>query len=567
MKGFFALLLALAMTAALLAGCDDAGTDSPTDPAEEITDISQTDEELFTDRDLSGSYENAQALDLSQGDVTITQPGTYVLSGSLEGMVTVNVTGKDDKVQLVLSGVSIHSDTGAGICVLDADKVFLTLAEGTENTVEVGETLGTADGYELNAAIYSRSDLTINGSGSLTVISPAGHGISSKDDLAITGGNITVTCANHGLDANDSVRICGGNISVDSGKDGIHGENNEDATLGFVYISGGTFHIEAQGDGICAGSTLQIEDAEITLLCGGGYENGSKAHSDNWGNMPGHPGGRPRTTDTTEAQSMKGLKAEGDILMVSGTFTIDSADDSIHSNSSIAIRGGSFTISSGDDAIHAESSLVITDCDMTVSESYEGLEAAYIFLRGGNICITADDDGLNAAGGVDESGSGNRDQMFGGRPGGSFGGGDYGKIEISAGILIIHAGGDGIDSNGDLLISGGHVEVYNPKSGDTSVLDSQNQPVITGGTYIGLGITTNMAEVFDSRSSTQGFIAVSCGLQAGTEVVFSDAKGNEILTVTTKYTTQLIIVSCPEMVKGEKYTITVEGSDYEFAAS
>lgn len=591
MKRFLAVILALAMAATALSGCgtlEPNGTSGSSDPSgvtggnsmnsgssaeAEDVDFSQNDGDMFTNRDLSGTYEDAKTITLGSGDVSITEAGTYLLTGTLDGgMITVNVTGENDKVQLVLSGASIYSDTGAAICVLDADKVFITLADGTENTVEVGETIETVEGYELNAAIYSRSDLTINGTGSLSVISPAGHGISTKDDLAITGGTISITCANQGIDANDSVRICGGNITVDSGKDGIHAENADDATLGFVYISGGKLDLETEGDGISASAHMQIEKADITVLAGGGYENGSSASSDGWGNMGGgmggNMGGRPRssTTSSTEAQSMKGLKAAGGILISSGTFALDSADDAIHSNGSVTINDGTFTLASGDDGIHAEDTLTITACDMTINESYEGLEAAYIYVKGGTIWMNCSDDGLNAAGGTDSSGTGGRDGMFGGMGGGMMSS-DYGYIEVSGGSMTIYAGGDGLDSNGDLTISGGYTVVYNPKSGDTSVLDSQNLPSITGGTYVGLGITTSMAEVFSSSSSTQGFIAVSARLSAGTEISFADKDGNVILTCATEYTTQLIIVSCPEMIKGETYTITAGDATGSFAAS
>lgn len=574
MKRFFCLMTALALAAALF-GCEmpDPPENSNTPSDGENVDFSQTDSDMFTNRDLSGEYQNAQAIALGDGDVTITQPGTYLLSGTLDdGRVTVDVSGEEDKVQLVLGGVRIYSEGGAAICVLNADKVFITLAAGTENSLETGASTETLDGYEMNAAIYSRSDLTVNGSGSLHITASAGHGISCKDDLAITGGTMQITCANQGLDANDSVRICGGNISVASGKDGIHGENSEDASLGFVYISGGKLDLQSAGDGISAGAYLQIKNADITVLAGGGWENSTKDHSDGWGNMGGHMGGRPRSgianeTVTTEAQSMKGLKAAGSILIGSGTFTLDCADDAIHSNESITVSGGSFTLSTGDDGIHAEDTLTVTDCDMKINEAYEGLEAANIDIRGGTVWMDCTDDGLNAAGGTDQSGTtGGRDGMFGPGMGGGMGGG-YGNIEISGGSLTVYAGGDGLDSNGDLTISGGTTLVYNPKSGDTSILDSQNQPIVTGGTYIGLGITTAMAEVFSAQNSTQGFIAVSCGLGAGQEISFSDKNGNEFLAVTTEYTTQLMIVSCPDMVKGESYTITVGDQSQSFTAN
>lgn len=588
MKRAFALVLVLAVLC--LCGCDAPistggtqpdGTTAPGEsnsaPAAEV-DFSQTDSDMFTDRDLSGEYSNAVAAELKSGSFTVTEAGTYIFSGSLtEGGITVDA-GDSDKVQLVLNGVDISCESGAPICVLNADKVFITLAEGSENHLENGETLATVGEYELNAAIYSRSDLTINGSGSLEVVSPAGHGISSKDDLVITGGDITVTCANQGLDANDSVRICGGSITVDSGKDGIHAENADDASRGFVYISGGTLNIESEGDGISAGSWLQVEDGSITVLAGGGYENGTSQSSDGWGNMGGgRPGGMGRpgsssssSSDSAEdSESMKGLKAPGGILISNGTFSLDTADDAIHSDDSVTVNGGSFDIASGDDGIHAEVELTVTACTMNISEAYEGLEAESIYVKGGEITMNCSDDGLNASGGSDSSGTeGGRDGKFGGGGGwGGMGANENALIDISGGSLTIYSCGDGLDSNGNLTISGGYVYVTNPKSGDVSVLDSQNQPVITGGTYIGLGISTMMAETFSSVS-TQGVIACTVGNQsAGTQITIADSEGNTVVDVTTEYSTVLMIISSPDIIKGETYTITAGTVSGEMQAS
>lgn len=581
MKRRVAILLAMTL---LLCGCSEEqrGGTSATGPAATV-DFAQTDSEMFTDRDYSTSYDNAAVITLSGNSascsaagvsisgstVTITAEGTYLLSGSLNGSVVVDANDQA-KVQLVLSGADIINETGAAICILEADKVFITLDAGTQNSLQSGETLEAIGEYEVDAALYSRCDLTLNGEGSLSVIAPASHGISGKDDLAITGGSYSVNCANQGLDANNSVRIGGGEFTIKSGKDGIHAEHAEDASLGFVYLSGGSFNIEAEGDGISASNYLQIENGSFDILAGGGYENGDQANSGGYGDFPGGPGGpggmgggRPRSTDTSsttsdESTSMKGMKAAGGILISNGTFTVDSADDSIHSDTIITVNGGTFAIASGDDGVHAEDALTVTACTMTISTCYEGLEAEYIYVQGGDFTMTCSDDGLNASGGTDSSGTGGRDEMFGGPGGpGGMGGIGTGAIEISGGTLRIYSGGDCMDSNGDLLISGGDVYATNHTSGDVSVLDSQNRPVITGGTYIGLGISTMMAETF-STESTQGVIACTVGNQpAGTKITITDDSGNEILSCETEYATVLMIVSTPDIVKGESYDVTV----------
>ncbi len=285
----------------------------------------------------------------------------------------------------------------------------------------------------------------------------------------------------------------------------------------------------------------------------------------------GRPGGRSssinetaNTTTTTDdaSTSMKGIKATSSILINGGTFTIDSADDSIHSNLSAYINNGTFTIASGDDAIHAEEELTLTGGTYTVNECYEGIEALNISITGGDFTIHASDDGLNAAGGTDSSGTGGgRDEMFGGGGFGGQGSASNGSIAISGGKLVIYAGGDGLDSNGTLTISGGYTYVTNPNSGDTSVLDSDVQPVITGGTYIGIGITTNMAETFSS-SSSQGVIACSVGNQAsGSEITIKNSSGDVLVSLEAENSVALIIISTPDIVKGESYELTVGSAE------
>ena len=380
-------------------------------------------------------------------------------------MVLVD-TGENEKVQLVLGGVNITNSTSSPLYIRSAEKVFVTLVDGTENTLANAGTFEAIDDNNINAAIYSKQDLTFNGGGMLTVTSPAGHGISCKDDLVFTDGSYVITSASHALDANDSVRIKDGVFTLYAGKDGIHVENSDDTEKGFLYISDGAFSITAEGDGMDAGYYMQIEGGSMTMLCGGGYENGDKQSSENFGNMGGFgPGGerpdgtnRPgrRTTDTTsdattsdasgstdsastEGTSMKGLKSDSSMYISGGTFTIDSADDALHSNQSLTICSGTFTIASGDDGIHAENTLDIKNGTISITQSYEGLEALDIVIAGGDIDMQSTDDGINAAGGTDGSGMGGRDEMFE-QPGAKKGG---------------FGGGMSANSNGSLTISGG----------------------------------------------------------------------------------------------------------------
>ena len=369
----------------------------------------------------------------------------------------------------------------------------------------------------------------------------------------------------------------------------IHCENSDDAAKGFVYISGGTIKAEAEGDGIAASAYMQIESGTIDLLVGGGSENGSKAHSDHFGGfMGGGPGGgRPggmgpgnsQTTETDEnSTSMKGLKAANSMLISGGNITINSADDAIHSDVSLTINGGIFTIASGDDAIQAEDTLTVTAGKIDISESYEGLEALHIDVRGGDIKLVASDDGLNAAGGTDQSGTeGGRDGMFGGGPGGMGGGrpggggfggmsgNSNGSIKVSGGNLYINSSGDGLDANGTLEISGGYTVVVGPTQGDTATLDYDKSGIITGGTFIGTG-AAGMTQSFSD--SDQGVIALQVGNQsAGTQIILKDKNGNTIFAHTPELNFAVVILSSPELVKGETYTITVGTQSGDFQAS
>ncbi|MBQ8813669.1 MAG: carbohydrate-binding domain-containing protein [Lachnospiraceae bacterium] len=594
---------------------DSAGGNNPAASAD--VDFAQDISDMFTDRDYRTEYEESKsavielngdsascssdAVQISGRTITITDEGTYILSGTLnDGMIIVHADDKD-KPQIVLNGVDITSGTSAALYILEADKVFVTLAEGTENTLSNGGSFVVIDENNIDGAVFSKQDLTFNGSGSLTVNSPAGHGIVAKDDLVFTGGTYTVNSSSHGLDANDSVRVIDSTIRISAGKDGIHAENSDDETLGFVYIAGGIFNVSAEGDGISAGAYAQIEGGDFTVVSGGGSENGENQSSDAWGGFmgggPGGMGGRPggmgggmggnpggtgdrpgsdssdiSSSDTEDSStSMKGIKAATGLLINGGTFTIDAADDAIHANASITVNGGSFEIATGDDGFHADDTLTITSGEIDISESYEGLEGLHIAVSGGVITLVASDDGLNAAGGTDGSGFGGAkgNDMFGGRGGmGGMGGmssNSDGSITISGGDLYVNASGDGIDANGYLLITGGYTVVVGPTQGDTATLDYDTTATITGGTFIGTG-ASGMAQTFSD--SEQGVYAVSVGNQAaGTQITLEDSAGNVLISYIPELSFGVVILSSPKIKKGVTYKITVGSASGEFEAS
>lgn len=619
MKRWISLLCALGLLLAALTGCTSAGapaessaaeapaeTAAPQESAAPSADaaadasapadfIPQTDADMFTDRDTRAAYDeesavrielNGSSISVSSDSVQIngttailTEEATYIVSGTLDDGMLVVDADEAAKLQIVLDNASITSSTSAALYVLEADKVFVTLAEGSQNALANGGSFVAIDDSDIDGAVYSKQDLTFNGSGALTVTSPAGHGIVGNDDLVLAGGTYTVTSASHGLNANDSVRITGATgLTLDAGKDGIHAENNDDASLGFVYISGGTFAIEAEGDGISAGAYLQITDGAYDLLAGGGSVNGESQSSTSWGGFRGGPmETAPSAGETSESStSMKGLKAVSSLVISGGAFTIDAADDAVHSNAGMTVSGGTFAIATGDDAFHADETLTVTGGAIDISESYEGLEALHLDIQGGEISLVSRDDGLNAAGGTDGSGStGGRDGRFGGgwmgggRGGrGGMGGGfssasSEGSIAISGGTLTIQASGDGLDANGTIEITGGTTVVTGPTSGDTAVPDYDTSAAIAGGTFLGTG-AAGMAQTF--RSAEQGVVTERVSGEAGEEIVLADASGTALLTLSPALDFQFIVLSSPDLVSGETYTLTVGGASTEVQA-
>ena len=595
MKKWILGVLALSL---LLCGCNKQVA-VPTEPKTETdtpaVTVPQALEELFTDRDyettedkiatitLNGATATADtdAVKISGTTVTITDEGCYQLSGTLENGPIVVDADKQDKTRLILNGVSVTNTTTAPLYIAQADKVFVTL-QG-ENTL-VNTTGFSVD--NIDGVVFSKDDVTFNGTGCLTV-SSAAHGIVSKDELTVTGGKFDLTTASHGVAGKDNVCIDGGSFAIAAGKDGIHSENNDDATLGFVYIKSGSFTVSCEGDGISAAAWMQLDGGEYDIVAGGGSENGQKQQSDNWGGIgggmgPGGMGGgmRPgkpgmgRTGDatvsntsavgaaeTTDSTSIKGIKSGGDMVINGGTFTVNSADDAIHSNGSMTVKDGTFTVATGDDGFHAEDTLQIAGGTVTISESYEGLEALHVQVTGGDITLTASDDGLNAAGGTDQSGMGGRDQ-FGGMGGGKGGRGGFGgmragngSIVISGGKLHVTASGDGLDANGTLEITGGDTIVCGPTRGDTATLDYDTTAVISGGTFIGTG-ASGMAQSFSDAK--QGLIALNVGnMSAGTKITVTDSAGKELLSHTPALDFAVVILSSPEMQKGESYTLTI----------
>ena len=390
-----------------------------------------------SERDASGAYNVSGAVVLPpDGELTISSAGTYLLSGHYEGMLVVEA-GEEDKVQLILENASITNENGPAIYVRSADKVFLTAAEGTVNVISDGSAYTlTDDDTTLDAAVFSRADLTLNGSGSLTINGNCKHAVVSKDDLVITAKDLTVNAQNVGLSGKDSVKLSGAAVSITAGSDGIRSDNDTDAEKGFVSVADSTLTIASGKDGIQAEMVFTAENSDVSIVSGGG--SGA------------------RSVDAEE--SFKGIKAGNAITISGGSYRIDSLDDAIHTDGSILIGDGAFTLLSPDDGIHANETVTISGGTLNIT-AYEGIEGTYILISGGDITIASSGDGINAA-----------------RKSSAF----IPTVEITGGSVSVTMGAgdtDGIDSNGNIIISGGTISV----NGQTA-FDYDGSASFTGGT-------------------------------------------------------------------------------------
>lgn len=736
----------------------DASETDETKADETQADESETDGTKADKSETNETKAASSGVSISGNIITISKEGTYVLSGALsEGQIVVDADSA--KVQLVLDNVDITCASSAAIYIKSADKTFITLAEGSENILMNTAEYEAIDDNNIDAVIFSKDDLTLNGKGTLTINSEYGHGIVSKDDLKLVSGTCNITAKNHALSGKDSVRIAAGTYNLTSGKDGIHSENADDDEKGFVYIASGDFTIESTGDGIDASYVVQIDDGDFEITAGGGAENATKTHNDMPGGGPGgdmgggapsgdkpsgeapsgeapsgeapsgdtssgsgsngdsfgsdsgkqtgqtppdkpdgdsFDGSRPNqkasdnadsqtsqtppdksgkdtsdgqqfdknsqskdaadstiasgassdidseavsgtssdtdseaasdissdkgseaassTSSDTDTTSTKGIKSDGALYVNGGTFTINSADDSFHSNSDVTINDGTYTISSGDDGMHADSALLVNGGTITVTESYEGLEGLNVTINDGKIDITASDDGMNAAGGNDQSG-------FGGMGGDGFKGMQApdaqksdsasdstsdntqksddtsdtaqttGNIAVAAqksdstsdkaqdtdtasedemwmvingGYVHVLAGGDGLDSNGNLTINGGEVYVDGPSDNGNSAIDygEKSSFYINGGTVVAVG-SSGMAEDVSSDSKQQvAFVKLDSQADAG-DVILKDADGNEIISYTAQKKYDCVIISTADLKAGQTYTLSASGSESE----
>ncbi len=450
------LLIALLLLIFVFGGCsqnNNASTDSgvlneSTQSSNEQAAGETIEAITYPDVDLKDDV-SATPQAISDDEITITQSGTYEFTGDYASItVNVNKDVDDGVVYLMLNDVNITSETGTPINIIEAQNVVIMLSG--ENTVTQGE-ITTTDEEFPSAAIYSKADTLITGDGSLTVNTLYKDAIDSRDDLVIENVSVTVNAIEHGIEGKDLLAFDNVNINVTAGRDGIRTSNDEDVEKGNLIITSGNFVINALHDGIAAEQTLQIDDGNFDITTGGGFVEVLNEITRGEGS-----GNTVSATDLLE-DSMRSLKGTN-ITINGGEFLLSSYEDTVHANGVLTINSGDFDILSGDDALHADTDLVINSADILVQNGYEGIEGETVTINGGHINVTVLDDAMNANS-------------------------DTGFIKITGGTIYLKCQGDGIDSNGDLIIEGGDIviDVDAVYSGGDGELDVSGTYTISGG--------------------------------------------------------------------------------------
>lgn len=515
----------------------------------------------FTDREKSGSYKASEAVKITLNKttvtvsgsgakadgstITITEEGVYVVSGTLEdGQIIVDASDSD-KVQIVLEGVNINCETNAAIYVREADKVFITLAENSSNTLGGGNEYTQIDDNTVDGVIFSKSNLVCNGTGSLTIEADYKHGIVSRDDLVITGGTYKITAADNGITAKDQLKILDGIFDIDAANSAVKAKNADDAELGNIYIAGGIFTIEAEQDGFHATGSIVVDDGTITVNSG---DDGFHAELD----TVIHGG-----TILVE-ESYEGLEGKR-VVVNGGDITVNASNDGVNA------------VGSGDDDSNAASSnndssaAVNSGDDSSISGAADGKEPPQMppdTENGSDMQPSQDFDPENAPSGGNAPQSfdpgnapsdGNAPQKMQGGPGG--GGNSELYIKITGGTLTVSADGDGLDSNGGLLVTGGTTIVYGPTSDGDSALDYDGSAIATGGTLAAIG-SAGMTESFDEASTQPVITYYGTETQsADTTITLTDSDGGALFTVTPEKAYASIVLTCPEMKLDATYTL------------
>ena len=445
---------------------------------------------------------------VSDGVITITKAGNYRLSGTYSGQVKVEAADSD-MVRLILDNATITNSTGAAINVVEADEVVIYTASGSTNTVSDGSSYSDTASGSPDAAIYSKSDLTLAGEGTLKVEGKYEEGIHTTDGLVSASGTLEVNAANTGIKGKDYVDILDGTITVTATKDGIKATNDTDGNRGWVRLSGGTVNISAGDDGFKAERVLEISGGTLNIT-----------------------------------QANEGIEVQY-INILDGTVNVTSSDDGINASySTTTTTDSTSTSSTGTESTTATS---------TKQSAQNGQNSAPQAPSGSA--------GQAPAGGQAPSGTMGQPPAGGGAGGGMGGGGGTfevvdATINITGGTVTVNANGDGIDSNGTATLSGGTLVVNGPFTGGNTSLDT-NGDLLLNGTTVVAGNSGDMFEA-PASSSTSGYVKLTnlSNVSSGTTIQVADSSGKVVANYkVTNSNTSLILVSSANITKGQSYTM------------
>lgn len=489
----------------------DASANRPTRPVTTTVTLADGDIKIEgTGADADGST------------LTISADGVYEVSGTLsDGQIVINAPDTA-VVELVLSGVNISSSNNSAIYCKNCDDFIITLTENTQNVLNDARayTYDDVADQEPNAALFSKTDMNIGGSGWLTVNANFHHGISSKDGLVIEGGGYTVTSAADAIRGKDFLVILNGKFELNAGSDGLQASSVDGAEFGYAQIVNGEYTIRACGDAIQAETNLTVLGGTFDITTEGTPAGGS--------------------------DSQKGLKAGTLLTVENGTFKIISKDDAVHSNVDAKIENGTFHIETGDDGIHADRNLYINGGDINISKCYEGFEGTIIEVNGGKAFINASNDAIGAAAGTPEA------EKFTGR-----GGNPNVQVWFNGGEVEAVSGGDTVDSNGNIYVTGGTLRLSSPPYPDyEGSLLCNGDVTISGGDLAAVGCMG--VNVYWEEQPVLWFSHVN-EIPKGTVLSIRDESGKALMELTTRDDAVQSAYTSPEFKTGGKYALYIDG--------
>ncbi|MBO1510761.1 carbohydrate-binding domain-containing protein [Metabacillus bambusae] len=612
---FIPLLFGIAL---IISGCSSDTKTSNTKASELVNNlVTYATDDLYTD----WQDDNVTSIKLSETTATVAEndgvivednqilirtTGTYVVEGTLkDGQIVVDAEDAGT-VRIILNGATINSSTSAPIYVKQADKTVISLEKNTKNILSDATEYVYEDGEadEPEAAIFSKDDLTINGSGTLNVSGNFKDGITSRDNLKITGGTLEVTSVDDGIVGRDLLAMKDTTISVVATGDGVKASNDEDETKGNIILESGSLTVQAKGDGVQAEKAVTVIDGEYSIIAGGGSpetiesaseiggafgsnpefnSNGTNDQPTDTTEMPsgdtppeemtGAPPQRPtdestEETDSEDTISTKGIKAGTEINIAGGTFTIDSLEDALHSDQNVSISDGEIHISTGDDGIHGDADVAINGGAITIDKSKEGIEGMNITIADGTIHVNAADDGVNINGGSSEFGMpgmamsvplASEETETSEEETATEETSEEGKLLIEGGYLYVNADGDGLDSNTAIKMTGGTVLVYGPASSGNGSLDYDQSFIIEGGTLVAAG-SSGMAQGISEDSKQNAIMMTFTEFQeAGTTVYVEDSNGEQVFAIAPEKQYQTILISTPDLQNEQTYTLSSGG--------